>query len=133
MVFIDNLSHQLIRVDNVHIALHPDSNLHHLSPREFDLGHFMLGTMLDLTTTTPSTRSITTIWCHVPTYLTPDADNRIHDFVAPPRDMLHFTFGAAVTRLLLIKACQATCASTGIGAHNYFYDYIGTLLYVDIS
>ena len=60
VVFIENLSRQLIRVDNVHIALRPNSNVHHLSPREFDLGHFMFGTMLDLTTT-PSTRSSTTV------------------------------------------------------------------------
>ena len=126
VVFLDKLSHQLVYVDKVHITLWPDSNIHRLSPGEFDLGHFMFGTMLDLTMA-PSTCSITMIWRYV------DADNHIHDFVIPPRDMLHFTFGAAVTRLLLIKACQATCASTGIGAHNYFYDYIGTLLYVDIS
>ena len=50
VVFLDNLSRQLVRIGNVHIALRPDSNIHRLSPGEFDLGHFMFGTMLDLTT-----------------------------------------------------------------------------------
>ena len=42
------------------------------------MGHFMFGTTLNLTTT-PSTRTSATIWRHVPAYLAPDADNRIHD------------------------------------------------------
>ena len=49
VVFLNNLSHQLVRVDSVHIALRPGSTAHHLSPGEFDLGSFMFGTMLDLT------------------------------------------------------------------------------------
>lgn len=107
LVFIDNLNHQLVRVDDIHITLCLDSNLHRLSPGEFDLGHFMFGTMLDLTMT-PSTRSSTTIWHRLPTYITLDADNRIHDFATLPREMLHFTFGAAITRPLLVAARQAT-------------------------
>nr|AWA44959.1 hypothetical protein LOC101753448 [Saccharum spontaneum] len=47
VVFIDNLSRQLVRVDNVNIALRPGSDAHHLSPGEFDLGHFMFGSILD--------------------------------------------------------------------------------------
>jgi hypothetical protein len=61
VIFVDNLSHQLTRIDNVYIALRPDSDLHRLSPGEFDMGHFMFGTMLDLMTT-PSTRSNAIIW-----------------------------------------------------------------------
>ena len=89
----------------------------------------MFGTTLNLTTT-PSTRTSATIWRHVPAYLTPDADNSIHDFIAPPREMLQFTFEAAIPRPFLVTARQATRASTGTGAHNYFfYVYIGNLLY----
>jgi hypothetical protein len=44
VVFLDNLSRQLIRVDSVHITLQPDSNVHRLSLGEFDLGYFMFGT-----------------------------------------------------------------------------------------
>ena len=43
--------------------------------------------------------------------------------------MLHFTFGAVVTRPLVVAPRQATRASTDTGAHNYFYGYIGNLLY----
>jgi hypothetical protein len=94
-VFIDKLGRQFIRVDNVYIALRPDSDLHRPSPYEFDLGHFMFGTMLDLTMT-PPTRSSAMIWCRIPTYITPVNDNRVNDFIAPPRPMLHFTMVAAV-------------------------------------
>jgi hypothetical protein len=45
----------------------------------------MFGTMLNLVTT-PST--LTMSGRHIPTYPTPDADNHIDDFVAPPTDML---------------------------------------------
>jgi hypothetical protein len=122
------LSCQLIRVDSVYITLRPDSSMQRLSPGEFDLGNFMFGTMLDLTTT-PSTRSSATVWHQVPAYITPSTDNHIHDFIAPPREMLHFTFGAAVTHPLLVATRQATEASTNTRAHNYFYGYISNLLY----
>jgi hypothetical protein len=109
-------------VDNVNIALRPGSDAHHLSPGEFDLGHFMFVSILDLMTS-PSTCYDITIWRCVPTYLVPDTDNRIHDFVGQPRDMHHFTLGAAVPRPLLR-------ATTNAGAHYYsFYGYIGNLLY----
>jgi hypothetical protein len=114
VVFLDNLSHQLVRVDSVHIALRPDSTAHRLSPSEFDLGSFMFGTLLTLTTS-PSTCS---------------SDNRIHDFVAPPREMVHFIFGAAIPRPLLVVACQMTGASANTGTHLYFfYGCISNLLY----
>lgn len=74
VIFIDNLGRQLICVD-VYIALRPDSNLHRLSLDEFDMSHFMFGTMLDLTMT-PSTRSSATIWRRVPTYKVLDITNR---------------------------------------------------------
>ena len=63
----------------------------------------MFGTTLNLTTT-PSTRTSATIWRHVPAYLAPDANNCIHDFVAPAREMLHFTFGAAIPCPFLVAA-----------------------------
>lgn len=75
--FIDNLGRQLLRVDNVCIALRLDSNLHRLSPDEFDMGNFMFGTMLYLMMT-PSTRYSATIWRRVPTYIVPNIANRIH-------------------------------------------------------
>jgi hypothetical protein len=129
VVFLDNLSRQLVRVDNVHIALQPDSTAHRLSPGEFDLGSFMFGTMLDLTTS-PSAHSSATVWRRIPAYLAPDADNRIYDFVAPPREMVHFAFGAAIPRPLLVAARQSIGAATNTGAHLYFfYGYIGNLLY----
>jgi hypothetical protein len=83
VVFLDNLSRLLVCVDNVHITLRPDSTAHRLSPGEFDLGSFMFGTMLDLTTS-PSTHLSTTVWRCVPAYLALDIDNCMHDFVAPP-------------------------------------------------
>jgi len=129
VVFLDNLSRLLVHVDSVHIALRPDSTAHRLSPGEFDLGSFMFGTMLDLTTS-PSTCSSATVWHRIPAYLAPDIDNRIHDFVAPPREMVHFIFGAAIPRPLLVAARQTTGAGTNTGAHLYFfYGYIGNLLY----
>jgi hypothetical protein len=129
VVFIDNLSRQLVRIDNVNITLRPGFDAHRLSPGEFDLGHFMFGSMLDLTTS-PSTRYDITIWRRVPAYLVPDADNRIHDLVAPPWDMHHFTLGAAVPRPLLVAARQEIRATTDTRAHYYsFYGYIGNLSY----
>jgi hypothetical protein len=38
VVFLDNLSRQLVHVDSVHITLRPDSTKHHLSSGEFNLG-----------------------------------------------------------------------------------------------
>lgn len=111
-IFIDNLGHQLIHIDNVYIALGPDSGLHRLSPNEFDMGHFMFGTMLDLTTT-PSTRSSTTIWRRVPAYVIPNIINRIHDFIALPRDMLRFAIDATIHRPLLVAARQAAGSRCG--------------------
>ena len=84
VIFLDNLSRQLIHVDSVHIALRPVSTEHRLSPGEFDLGYFTFSTTLDLTTS-PSTRSSATVWRCIPTYLAPDVENHVHDFVAPPR------------------------------------------------
>lgn len=67
------------------------------------MGYFMFGTMIDLMTS-PSTRSSTMVWHHIPAYLAPNAENRIHDFVAPPRQILHFAFRAAIPRPLLVVA-----------------------------
>jgi hypothetical protein len=69
------------------------------------------------------------IWCHIPTYITPINDNRINNFIAPPRPMLHFTMAAAVPRPLLVTSRQAVGADNNTGSHNYFYGYIGNLLY----
>ena len=95
VVFLDNLSRQLVCVDSVHIALRHDSTVHRLSPSEFDLGSFMFSTMLNLTTS-PTTRSSAAVWHRIPAYLAPDVDNHIHDFIAPPREMAHFIFEAAI-------------------------------------
>ena len=95
MVFLDNLSHRLVHIDSIHIALRPDSGVHRLSSSEFDLGSFMFSTMFDLMTS-PTIRSNAMVWRRIPTYLAPDADNSIHDFIAPPREMVHFTFGVAI-------------------------------------
>ena len=55
---------------------------------------------------------------------------RIKDFIAPPREMAHFIFGAAIPRPLLVAARQTIGAGTNTGAHLYFfYGYIGNLLY----
>jgi hypothetical protein len=52
-------------------------------PNALENGEFIFGTMLNLTTS-PPTRSASMIRCRVFAYLAPDADNRIHDFIAPP-------------------------------------------------
>jgi hypothetical protein len=95
VVFLDNLGREFLHVDNVYIAAKPNTELHRLSPSEFDVGHFMFDTMLDLTTSPPSC-SNTTIWCRVPAYIIPNGDNRLHDFIAPPRDMLDFNLVVAI-------------------------------------
>jgi hypothetical protein len=46
----------------------------------------MFGTMLDLTTM-PTTRSKSTIWRRVNTYLLPDMDNHSNNFMMPPKEM----------------------------------------------
>jgi hypothetical protein len=87
MVFLDNLGRLLAYVDSVNIGLLPDSDIHHLSLGAFDLGAFIFGSMLDLTTS-PATRSATTIWRQLQVYNAPN--NHIHHFIAPPRVMVRF-------------------------------------------
>jgi hypothetical protein len=65
------------------------------------------------------------IWRRIPTYITPVNDNCIHNFIALPRQMLHFTVAAAVPRPLLVTSRQAVGAKNNMGSHNYyFYGYI---------
>jgi hypothetical protein len=89
MVFLDNLSRLLACVDSVNIGLLPDSDIHRLSLGVFDLGAFIFGSMLDLTTSL-AMRSATTIWRRLQVYNAPDVNNHIHHFAAPPRVMVHF-------------------------------------------
>jgi hypothetical protein len=67
-VFINNLGRQPIHVGNVYIAPCADCDLHHLPPNKFGGGHFMFGTMLDLTTTPPFHPSATTR-LRIPAYI----------------------------------------------------------------
>jgi hypothetical protein len=73
-IFINNLGRQLIHVGNV-------CDLHHLSPNKFDGGHFMFGTMLDLTMT-PSLHPSTMTRLRVPAY---DISNIAININRPPR------------------------------------------------
>jgi hypothetical protein len=61
VVFFNNLGRLLVRIDSVNIGLLSDSNIHHLSLGAFDLGAFVFGSMLDLTTSL-AMRSATMIW-----------------------------------------------------------------------
>jgi hypothetical protein len=130
VVFIDDLGRQLFHVDNVFIALYHGSNQQRLSPGDFDPGQFMFGIMLDLTTP-PLTQSNATIWRRVPVYITPSADNRAINIIAPPLDMLRFTIGGAIGRPLLVEArVKVMGTAGGDGPHSYYlYGYIGNLLY----
>jgi hypothetical protein len=79
VVFIDNLGHQLIRINNV--------------------------------------------------YVTPVSNNRTHDLITWPRQMLHFTMAVAVRRPLSVTSRQAVGVGNNTGSSNYyFYDYIGNFL-----
>jgi hypothetical protein len=93
------------------------------------MGHFMFSTMLDLMPP-PSTRSSTMIRRRVPAYIVPNIANRIHDFIAPPREMLHFTIDTTIHRPLLVVAHQMVGSRGGARPYSYyFYGYIGNLLY----
>lgn len=83
MVFFDNLSCQILRIDSIYIGLYLDSDIQRLSLGEFDIDHFMFGSTMDLSTS-PPTRSSATIWRNAPTYMTTDITNSSHDFITPP-------------------------------------------------
>jgi hypothetical protein len=93
VVFIDNLSCLLARIDNVNIGLLPDSDVQRLSPGVFDLG--MFGSMLDLMTS-PPTHSAWVIWCQVPASISFNVNNHISGFFVPPRVMLCFDIETSV-------------------------------------
>jgi hypothetical protein len=89
----------------------------------------MFGTMLDLTTSPPS-RSNATIWRRVPAYIIPNNDNRLHDFIAPPRDMLDFNLVAAIHRSQLVSTRDTAGPRASAGPYYYSsFGYIGNLLY----
>lgn len=83
MVFFDNHSRLLARVDSVNTSLRLNSIDHILSRGEFDRGAFIFGTMLDLTTSS-AMRSALTIWRQIQASVSPDINNHIHGFVTPP-------------------------------------------------
>jgi hypothetical protein len=61
VVFFNNLGRLLARINSINIDLLSDSNIHNLSLGAFDLGIFIFGSMLDLTTSL-ATRSAMMIW-----------------------------------------------------------------------
>lgn len=126
MVFFDNLSLQILCIDNVYIGLYPDSDTQRFSPSEFDISHFMFGSIIDLSTSPPTSLSAT-IWRRATTYMTTDITNNSHDFIAPPQAMLQFDIIAAVHRHRLITARQYS-ASTHDKFIYYLYDYVDNLL-----
>jgi hypothetical protein len=71
------------------------------------------------------------IWRRVSVYITPNADNRAINIIAPPRDMLRFAIGGAVGRPLLMTSHMKVLGTAGgNGPHSYyFYGYISKLLY----
>ena len=54
VVFLDYMDQQFFSVDNVYINYDADSDTHQLSPRLFDIGSFMYGTMLNLAASPPT-------------------------------------------------------------------------------
>jgi hypothetical protein len=111
-VFINNLGRQLIHVGNVYIAPRADCDLHHLPPNKFDGGHFMFGTMLDLTMT-PSLHPSTMTRLRVPAY---DISNIAISINRPPRmqceDTLRGKGGSDVT--CLGPKAQSACPKGAI-------------------
>jgi hypothetical protein len=66
----------------------------------------------------------------VPNYILPNVDNRIHDFIATPREMLHLSVDVAINCPMLMAARQVVGSLGGPRPYNYYlYDYIGNLLY----
>jgi hypothetical protein len=88
-VFPNNFGRLIARIDSVNISLLSGSDIHSLSLDTFDLGAFIFGSMLDLTTSL-STHSATTIWRHVQVSISLDINYHIRGFVAPPRVMVCF-------------------------------------------
>jgi hypothetical protein len=79
----------------------------------------MLGLM-----TSPPTRSTSTIWHQLLTSLAPNHDHHIHDFVAPSQERIHFNFGAAAPRLLLVTSRDDARTGTNTSDYMYFvFDY----------
>jgi len=53
----------------------------------------------------------------------------VHDFVAPPREMLHFSIDAAIHHPLLVAAGQVARSLEGHTPYDFYLDsYIGNLL-----
>jgi hypothetical protein len=127
VVFIDNLSRLLARIDNVNVGLLPGSDVQPLSPGIFDLGVF--DSMLDLTTS-PPTHSSSAIWRQVPASISFDVNNHICGFFVPPWVMLHFNIETSVPWALLLAARGYACVGSSMGDVLYFfYGYIGNLQY----
>jgi hypothetical protein len=63
-------------------------------------------------------------------YITLINNNRVHDLITWPRQMLHFTMATAIPRPPCLTSHQAAGARNNIGLNNcYFYGYIGNLFY----
>jgi hypothetical protein len=129
VVFLDNLGYLLARIDIVDIGLLLGTDVHHLSPDTFDLGAFVFGSIIDLTTS-PPTHLATTIWQRIQASIGPDINKHIRSFIAPPRVMVCFDILALVPHPLLVAACGSACTTSGMGSIGYhLHGYIGNLQY----
>jgi hypothetical protein len=64
------------------------------------------------------------------TYTAPISNNRIHDLMTWPRQMLHVTMAVTIPQPPCLTSYQAAGAGINTGSNNYyFYDYIDNLLY----
>lgn len=129
MIILDNGGNLTSRINNIDIGLHPETEVQRISPNAFDLGAFLVGSMIDLTMT-PPIHLQTTIWRRIQFSINPDIANRIHNCHTPPPRMQHFEASVAIPRHLLDAARRETGIGSGFGNIGYkLHGYIGTLHY----
>ena len=83
LVFIDNLGYLFSHIESIDIGLLPQTDIQGLSPDIFNLGNFIFGSMLNLTTFLLAHIEMT-IWCRIQFSVNHDVINHIHNFSAPP-------------------------------------------------
>lgn len=81
-------------------------------------------------TTSPAYLVPSTIYHKIPSYISPNMNNKVQGSEGPPLDKEHIHFHASIPRTTLIRTEQQLHPEAAINAaHYWLHNYIGTLQY----
>jgi hypothetical protein len=104
VTFFDNMGCRCMTVIDVAIDINANDHLQSISPYDLNGVDFIFGEMLYLTTTLAYHVPSPTICRKIPSYILPNASNKVWGFEEPPYPKEHFHIDASISKATLVRA-----------------------------